>query len=216
MGPAWGRTVRHLSAQTGTDRHASCPLTCTNGPAQHHPSQSGTLGVRLLIRGLGVQVPRGAHLLTCAFVLSGGSAESFSDGGGRGMVTRLRFAVPVDGGHQFRLLGDMSGRDSGSWATPVPVGVDASRSHVLFAPHPSWRNEPLRDSIRERPWWDLPGVLSETHPAVDLWSPWFSGGLTRPGNPPGGWFYYPRLGGRSTAGPEGEPGSSRPGVWSIK
>ena len=56
MGPGWGRTVRHRSAQPGTARHASCPLTCTNGLGEHQSSPSGTPSFGLLIRRLWVRV----------------------------------------------------------------------------------------------------------------------------------------------------------------
>jgi hypothetical protein len=67
MGPGWGRTVRHRSAPTDTVRPASCPLTCMDSLGQHRLAPSDMPGVGLLIRGLGVQVPRGAPHLTWAF-----------------------------------------------------------------------------------------------------------------------------------------------------
>jgi transposase len=78
MGPRWGRTVRHRSAQPVTTRHASCPLTCTDVPGQNRSAPSGMPGVGLLIRGLGVQVPRGAPFLTWPFAFAGGGPESLS------------------------------------------------------------------------------------------------------------------------------------------
>ena len=47
--------------------------------------------------------------------------------------------------------------------------VDASRSHVLFAPHLSWRNEPLREAISERV--RLPVVIENDANAA-LWAEW--------------------------------------------
>jgi len=50
-------------APVSTARHrptCELPADLHNGPARHHASLSGMPGGRLLIRGLGVQVPRGA------------------------------------------------------------------------------------------------------------------------------------------------------------
>ncbi len=47
--------------------------------------------------------------------------------------------------------------------------VDATRSHVLFAPHLSWRNEPLREAISSRV--RLPVVIDNDANA-SLWAEW--------------------------------------------
>jgi glucokinase len=47
--------------------------------------------------------------------------------------------------------------------------VDATRSHVLFAPHLSWRNEPLREAISSR--LRLP-VVVENDANAALWAEW--------------------------------------------
>jgi glucokinase len=47
--------------------------------------------------------------------------------------------------------------------------VDAARANVLFAPHLSWRNEPLRDAIHQR--LRLP-VVVENDANAALWAEW--------------------------------------------
>lgn len=47
--------------------------------------------------------------------------------------------------------------------------IDSSRSHVLFSPHLSWRNEPLRDAISSR--LRLP-VVVENDANAALWAEW--------------------------------------------
>jgi glucokinase len=47
--------------------------------------------------------------------------------------------------------------------------VDASRSHVLFSPHLSWRNEPLREAISTR--LRLP-VVVENDANAAVWAEW--------------------------------------------
>lgn len=47
--------------------------------------------------------------------------------------------------------------------------IDATRSHVLFAPHLSWRNEPLREAISSR--LRLP-VVVENDANAALWAEW--------------------------------------------
>ena len=47
--------------------------------------------------------------------------------------------------------------------------VDATRSHVLFAPHLSWRNEPLREAVSSR--LRLPVVIENDANAA-LWAEW--------------------------------------------
>jgi glucokinase len=47
--------------------------------------------------------------------------------------------------------------------------VDASRSHVLFSPHLSWRNEPLREAISSR--LRLP-VVVENDANAAVWAEW--------------------------------------------
>jgi hypothetical protein len=78
MGPGWDRTVRHRSAQPVTGRHTSGTLIWTDSVGRHHSTPSGMPWVGLLIRGLGVQVPRGAPPLTWPFAFTGGRPESFS------------------------------------------------------------------------------------------------------------------------------------------
>lgn len=47
--------------------------------------------------------------------------------------------------------------------------IDAARSHVLFAPHLSWRNEPLRDAVERR--LGMP-VVVENDANAALWAEW--------------------------------------------
>ena len=47
--------------------------------------------------------------------------------------------------------------------------IDASRSHVLFAPHLSWRNEPLREAVSSR--LRLP-VVVENDANAAVWAEW--------------------------------------------
>ena len=47
--------------------------------------------------------------------------------------------------------------------------IDAARSHVLFAPHLSWRNEPLREAVSRR--LGLP-VVVENDANAALWAEW--------------------------------------------
>jgi glucokinase len=51
--------------------------------------------------------------------------------------------------------------------------VDASRSSVLFAPHLSWRHEPLRDAVHQR--LRIP-VVVENDANAALWAEWRFGG----------------------------------------